>query len=84
MNVTYELWDVETGNIVGAFPTAADALDVVQTLLDAYGPDYSSELSLSERQDWKTARVIGSGQQLIERLEQRHLTGSIHPAARTG
>jgi hypothetical protein len=84
MNNTFELWDVETGNLIGDFSTAADAFDVVQTLLDAYGPSYANELNLSEREGSKAARVIGSGQQLIDMLDRHDLHASIRAATHTG
>jgi hypothetical protein len=80
MSRTYELWDVETGNIIGDFSTTAEALEVVQTLLDAYGPGYAGDLSLSEREKSRDARVIGSGQQLVDMLE-RH---DAHSTTRAG
>ncbi|MGH2560412.1 MAG: hypothetical protein ACRDJH_15225 [Thermomicrobiales bacterium] len=83
MNTTYELWDIETGNIVGDFSTADDALKVVQGLLDSYGPDYASDLTLSGRDGTNDARVIASGQQLVDMLERHGWHNSTPVGART-
>lgn len=42
----YELWDVETGNIIGDFDSEAEALAMVRDLLAANSPDYADALSL--------------------------------------
>jgi hypothetical protein len=51
MNITYELWDVGTGKIVGAFATLDEGLTVVRYLLDSYGHNYAQDLGLGRREE---------------------------------
>ena len=37
MSMLYELWDVETGNQIGHYPTEEDALDAVRDTISRYG-----------------------------------------------
>ncbi len=65
MEKTYELWDVETANIIGSFPTQKSAMSAVKTLLDSYGLDYAGDLSLSCRTRSQRSFVIAAGEQLL-------------------
>jgi hypothetical protein len=71
MSTTFELWDVETGNIVGEFSSVDAALDIVQSLLDAYGPVYADALALQHRNEGATARNVASGRQLVDLIGER-------------
>jgi hypothetical protein len=51
MREWYELWDVDAGNLIGAFETERDALDEVRGLLDANGPEYAVDLALARRRE---------------------------------
>ena len=67
--MAYDLWDVESGNIVNTFETEAEALAVVRTLLDLNGPAYVQALSLGhEDDDDGTMRIIAEGDDLAELL----------------
>lgn len=70
MNTSYELWNVETGNIIGSFATASEALAVVRHLLDAYGDGYASELTLGRRDGETLATIVGDGGELVAILER--------------
>jgi hypothetical protein len=63
--MAYDLWDVESGNIVNTFETEREALSVVRTLLDLNGPAYVQTLSLGHESDDGTMRIIAEGNQLI-------------------
>ena len=56
--MTYDLWDVESGDIVNTFETEREALDVVRTLLDLNGPEYAQALSLGSDGDDGSMRII--------------------------
>ena len=71
MSTTFELWDVESGNIVGEFSSVDAALDIVQSLLDAYGPIYADALALQRRDVDATARDVASGKQLVDLIGER-------------
>ncbi|MEA2583640.1 MAG: hypothetical protein QOF33_1725 [Thermomicrobiales bacterium] len=65
MAITFELWDVDTGNIIGSFATQDESLEAVRRLLEAYGPGYAEDLDLTAREDTGTARNVASGDRLI-------------------
>ena len=44
----YELWDMDSGNIVGAYQTEAEALDVVRQEIAANGRDSIEEWVLGQ------------------------------------
>lgn len=63
----YELWDTESGNLIQAYESEADALALVRSAVDAYGAEYAADLALlldSGRGDLTT---IASGQDLAQR-----------------
>ena len=68
--MTYDLWDVESGNIVNTFETEREALDVVRTLLDLNGPEYARSLSLGFEGDDGSMRIIAEGEDLASRAEK--------------
>ena len=62
--MSYVLWDVETGNVVGDFATEDEALAVVRELLDDNAPDYVDALSLGRTDDDRGTRLVAEGQRL--------------------
>jgi len=65
--MTYDLWDVESGNIVNTFETEREALNVVRTLLDLNGPEYAQVLSLGFEGDDGSMRIVAEGDELAAR-----------------
>jgi hypothetical protein len=65
--MTYDLWDVESGNIVNTFETEGAALAVVRTLLDLNGPEYVHALSLGCEDDDGSISVVAEGDELAAR-----------------
>ena len=47
MTTTYEVWDMETANQVGTFPTEAEATAFLLEMLRLNGPDAVTPLSLA-------------------------------------
>jgi len=47
MTMIYELWDVQSGNLIEEFGTESEALAAVQGYLDANGPDLLDDLALN-------------------------------------
>ena len=70
MDATYELWDVDAGNIVGSFATRDEALTVVRTLLATYGRGYAQDLNLSRRDGDGPSRIVAMGEQLLELVDR--------------
>ena len=63
----YELWDLESGNIIGDFESEADALEVVRDLLEANEPDFADFLSLGCNGDDGAFAIVAEGAALAER-----------------
>lgn len=57
----YELWDLETGNMIGDFDTEAAALAMVRELLAANTPDYAEALALGRTGDDGETQLIAEG-----------------------
>jgi hypothetical protein len=62
----YELWDLETGNIINTYQTEAAALAVVCELISSNGPDYAEALALG-RTDARGKSVVAEGRHLVSR-----------------
>ncbi len=66
----YDLWDAETGNQVGRYPTEGDALDAVRADLARYGKRHTDMLALTllrHDPDWTDFAVIAEGAALLDR-----------------
>ena len=66
----YELWDSETGNQVGQYPTEGDALDAVRADVARYGRHAPDMLALSlfrHDPDRTDSAVIAEGAALMDR-----------------
>ena len=72
--MTYDLWDVESGNIVNTFETEREALSVVRTLLELNGPEYAQSLSLGYEDDDGSMRIVADGDDLASRAENASTT----------
>lgn len=57
----YELWDTGSGNVVGSFGGAAEALAAVRALLPRFGRDCADDLALNERRDSTSVRLVAAG-----------------------
>jgi hypothetical protein len=64
----YELWDVDTGNIVGTFASEAEALAEVRGLLAVNGSGYAGDLSLA-RKHAEGGELIAEGDDLAQIAE---------------
>lgn len=79
--MAYDLWDVESGNIVNTFETEREALSVVRTLLDLNGPAYVQALSLGYEDDDGSMRIVAEGDHLASMLAE---SSSTTPERRPG
>lgn len=68
----YELWDVDAGNMVGAFTSEADALAEVRGLLAINGAAYADDLALAVRRS-HGGEHIAEGAELARRAEDAAL-----------
>jgi len=44
--MSFELWDIDTGNLVRSYPTVDEALSLVHTAIASYGRRYVSRWAL--------------------------------------
>ena len=67
MAATYELWDMESRNIIGAHAMEADALRSIAHAVHTYGPDYAHSLALIREDSRGRSRLIAQGADLMQR-----------------
>ena len=79
MTTTFEVWDAETGNAIGSFPTREEALSVVDSLLESFGREYADDLVLMRRVGQAAASVEARGDALITLIGRR--SGTPVPAS---
>jgi hypothetical protein len=65
----YAVWDFESGNIIYAYDTEDEALDLVCSQLDAYGPDAVRHWGISRERRGRLS-PIAQGDALIARVRQ--------------
>lgn len=71
----YELFDIDTANQVGVYPTEAEALAVVRHVVETFGPDAVRTLALGREDETGDTTVIAAGAALV------HLAGRSDEAA---
>ena len=65
----FELWDVDAGNLIGAYTTEVEALVEVRGLLAENGAEYAADLALARR--WTDGgQMIVEGADLVRRVER--------------
>jgi hypothetical protein len=62
----FELWNAESGNLLGAFSTESEALAAVREAIERNGPGYGQILTLGRENSRDRSRILASGQQLVE------------------
>lgn len=65
----YELWDGETGNLIGAYASEQEALAAVSDAVQRYGPSAATTLALAVEDERGEGGLMASGASLIERAE---------------
>ncbi len=75
-----ELWDVETADLVGTYPTVEAALAVVHNAMLTYGLDVVEPLALQRVDARGRVRVVGSGAELCRRAEEWRAAVSVSGA----
>ena len=63
----FDLWDVETGNLIGTFASEAEALEIVRQLIEVNGMGYADALDLGRIANDGTTSSIATGQALVGR-----------------
>jgi hypothetical protein len=67
---TFELWNVESGNLLGSFATEETALVAVREAIQRNGESYAEALALGREGSRGQSMVVASGRQLVDRVTQ--------------
>ncbi|HYI15851.1 MAG TPA: hypothetical protein VEX37_10705 [Thermomicrobiales bacterium] len=67
MEVRYEIWDTETGNLIGEFSTEEEALLLVRHAVDDWGAHAAASLVMGYGQNNEVASQLIEGEALIQR-----------------
>ena len=70
MASTFALWDLEAGNLVGAFDTEAAARAVVERALADQGPESVETLALVHEDEQGELTTIAEGLDLVRGTDQ--------------
>ena len=70
MSTFYELWDLDSGNMIGDFDSEAEALAVVHDLVEVNTPSFVDLLSLGCTSDDGTFRIVAQGRPLAVRADR--------------
>jgi hypothetical protein len=65
--MTYELWNIKTGNAIGGYASEAEALAFVREVIARHGRAYADMLFLGCEDARGRSRPIAQGQALAER-----------------
>ena len=63
----YELWETETGNLIGTYETEQDALSLVRDAIQSYGAQYVDSFLLGCEDEEGYSTLIAEGHDLAER-----------------
>ncbi len=61
----YELWDAESGNIVGTFETKEEALAIVRDTVARHGEAFATSFLLGQEDKAGRTRQIADGPDLV-------------------
>lgn len=80
MTAVYEVWDVSTGNLVGAYGTEREALAIVRRTVERYGRSSADSLALARDDEDGQTEALAQGGSLAALAEldgrgERHATG---------
>ncbi len=67
MDGVYDLWDTQSGNMIGTFDSESEALSVVRDLIADFGNEFADELDLGWIAPDGRSRSTASGAALLER-----------------
>jgi hypothetical protein len=65
--MNYELWDVETGNMIDCYDREDDALALVRSAIGQFGEDYAESLALLFEDVAGNLTQFAAGAELAER-----------------
>jgi hypothetical protein len=63
----FELWELETGNLIADYPSVEAALEFVRAAVREHDPRYVLSWELARVTEGESAETVCSGEQLIQR-----------------
>ncbi len=73
--MSFELWDLETGNALGEYEREADAVAVVRNNVRTHGPSVVQGIALLAVDANGGSRILAQGEALLQIVLQRTATG---------
>ena len=64
-NVTFELWEMETRNLVGTYPSFEEAVETVHEAVDTLGEAALDSLRLEQADSQGHTMLIAEGRKLL-------------------
>lgn len=71
----YELWYIDTGNIVDTFATEAAALTEIRALVDDYGTSSVNTMALLHTSNRGEKRLVAQGEELLNIVQTAERLG---------
>ena len=65
--MAYEIWEVQTGNLVASFGHERDALALVRDAVKAHGEAYVGSLALVHEDESGNSTTVATSHELLER-----------------
>jgi len=78
----YDLWDLDSGNMIADFDSEVEALLFIHDLLDANGPSLAGTLSLGFNGDDGSFRIVAQGRPLAVMADRAYAERSEHKRTR--
>jgi len=66
--VIFELWDLDSGNLMGSFSSESEALELLRNAIEAYGVSYVGSVALGRRDAEGKVESIAEGSALAGRV----------------
>jgi hypothetical protein len=67
--MSYEVWDLATGNLIGTFDDRAAAIAFLHDEVDARGSRALDDLALDHVRDDESVDVVGQGRSLLDLIQ---------------
>ena len=64
--MTYEVWDMQTGNLVASFRLREEALALVRDAVEAHGEAYGLSLALVQEDEAGSTTTVAVADQLLD------------------
>jgi hypothetical protein len=65
--MSFEIWEMQTGNLVASFAREEDALALVRDAMNDHGESYIATLALVREDDDGQSVTVATGYALVER-----------------